>query len=247
VLYLDADEFVDPSAERPSAERRGGTWLRDTLAAMPADVPAVRLRLVHYIDSVEDDAADLLVPRRMRWRAREPSNTPKVFVRGGLGSGVTIEPGNHAANLLGARLPDVAVPLLLAHYPRRSGWHDLGKSGIGWLKTLAAGQGQEAALRNGHYRAPFETVRDRPATLLDNPAYRHLPVDRATMVDARLAYAGGPLRHTEAEDPAMRALTLALRYAEALARQHGRLVDAMPAARDLVAEWNGARDMVFES
>ena len=90
-------------------------------------------------------------------------------------------------------------------------------------------------------------MRDRPATLLDNPAYRHLPVDRATMVDARLAYAGGPLRHTEAEDPAMRALTLALRYAEALARQHGRLVDAMPAARDLVAEWNGARDMVFES
>ena len=241
VLYLDADEFVDPSAER-----RGGTWLRDTLGAMPAGVPAVQLRLVHYIDSAEDDAADLLVPRRMRWRMREPSDTPKVFVRGGLGADVTIEPGNHAANLSGARLPDVPVPLSLAHYPRRSGWHDVGKSGIGWLKILAAGQGQEVLLRSGHYRAPFETVRDRPAALLDNPAYRHLPVDRATMVDQPLAYAGGPLRHTVAEDPAMRALTLALRYAEALARQHGRLVDAVPAARQLVAEENAEREMMFE-
>ena len=240
VLYLDADEFVDPSAAR-----RGGAWLRDTLAVMPAEASAVRLRLGRYIDSDEDDAADLLVPRRMRWRSREPSDTPKVFVRGGLGSGVTIEPGNHAANRDGARLPDVPVPLLLAHYPRRSGWHDLSKSGIGWLKTLAAGQGQEAALRNGHYRAPFETVRDRPATLLANPAYRHLPVDRATMVDVPLAYAGGSLRHTVAEDPAMRALTLALRYAEALARQHGRLIDALPAARELVADWNGARETLF--
>ena len=246
VMFLDADEFVDPS--QMSMERQaGGVWLREVLASMPPGVPTVQLRLVNYVDSAEDVATDLLVPRRMRWRMREPSETPKVFVRGNLGPGVTVEPGNHAANLDGKRLPDYLVRLLLAHYPRRSGWHDLCKSGIGWLKTLAAGQGQEAALRNGHYREPFEILRDRPASLLNQSSYRHKPIDRATMRDSRLAYAGGPLRHTQAEEPAMRSLTLALRYAEALARQHGRLLDEVAEVRELVAGWNGARETLFET
>lgn len=243
VLFLDADEFVDPTP-LPDAARAAPRWLAATLAALPNDCVAADLQMFSYIDSDEDDAAEPCVPRRLRWR-RRPADLSKVFVRGRLVGPVTVEPGNHAANLRGERLPMTRIAPMLAHYGRRSGWHDLSKSATGWLKVLAAERTQERQARNGHYRAPFEHLRDHAGWIVHEPSYRHLPVDRATMTEQPLPYDGGSLCHTRIEDPAMRALMLAVRYTEALARQHGRLIDESTEARALVGLWNAERRLLM--
>lgn len=46
-------------------------------------------------------------------------------------------------------------------------------------------------------------------------------------------------------DPAMKTLSLALHYAEQLARQHGALQDRSPEAKQLVNRWNAERKFLF--
>lgn len=234
VAFLDVDEFIVA----------GGDGLAASLAV--AGAPAVMLPLVHYFDTMDDDPTELVIPRRMRWRAREIPLVPKVFVRGGFGARCAVAPGNHGASVDGVALPQFSLAgAALAHFPRRSGWHDLQKSGIGWLKVLAAGGLAEQAGYSAHYRVPFERLRDAPASLLREPAYLAQPVDPARMVCDPIDYRGGELRHTAPSDPAMRALAAALHHAEALARAHGRLLDESAEARGLVARWNGERGFLF--
>lgn len=238
VAFLDVDEFI------VAGEDGLAPLLAPLLAAAPA--PAVALPLVNYHDTADDDPAELVIPRRLRWRARQMPPVPKVIVRGGFGARCAIAPGNHGASVDGVALPHVGLPgASLAHYPRRSGWHDLQKSAIGWLKVLAAGGHAAQAGYSAHYRVPFERLRDAPASLLREPAYLAQPVDPARMVLDPIAYRGGELRHTVPSDPAMRALAAALHHAEALARAHGRLLDESAEARGLVARWNGERNFLF--
>ncbi|SIR15881.1 MULTISPECIES: glycosyltransferase family 2 protein [Acidiphilium] len=236
VVFLDADEFIT-TTDAP---------LADLLAARPVQDRAVAVPLVHYFDTVEDDAAELIVPVRLRWRVRVPTGVTKMIVRGGLGTRITIDAGNHGGTLDGRPVPTPrAHTVALAHYPRRSGWHDMQKSAIGWLKVLAAGQATVDQGRSAHYRAPFERMRDAPGTLLVNTGYLAPPVDHEGAILAPITYRGGPLRYTKANDPARKAFMLALHYAEQLARQHGTLQDRSPEARQIVTAWNAERRFLF--
>lgn len=235
VVFLDADEFLLLPP---------GVTLATILGAQAAH--AVEVRLIHYYETPEDDAAELIIPLRMIWRMIAPTGVLKTCARGGYGPRMVIDAGNHGAFLDGKPLGASPEPrVTLAHYPRRNGWQNLQKSAIGWLKVLAAGQPALAAHRSTHYRAPFESLRDHPDKLLANPLYLRPGVDRTLMREEPLAYRGGPLRHTIATDPAMHAFTLGLRYAEQLARQHGRLLDSSTEARNLVEAWNGGRKFLF--
>ncbi len=235
VVFLDADEFLN----LPPA-----VTLAAVLGAQAAN--AVEIKLIHYYETPEDDTAELIIPLRLRWRMIPPTNVLKTGLRGGYGPRIVIDAGNHGAYLDGKPLGASPEPrLTLAHYPRRNGWQNLQKIATGWLKVLAAGQPAIAANRSTHYRSPFETLRDKPHELLGNPLYLQPGVDRTLMREEPLAYRGGPLRHTAAVDPAFHAFTLGLRYAEQLARQHGRLLDQSTEARNLVEAWNGGRKFLF--
>ncbi|WP_319614195.1 glycosyltransferase family 2 protein [Acidiphilium acidophilum] len=236
VVFLDADEFITTTSG-PLLER---------LNARSAQDLAITVPLVHYFDTVEDDAAEPIVPIRMRWRARGETGVAKMFIRGGLGTRVSIDAGNHGGILDGRPVPTPhEYQVALAHYPRRSGWHDMQKYVIGWLKVLAAGQAAIGADRSSHYRSPFQTLRDKPSELVFNTGYIAPPVDHAIAILAPITYLGGDLRYTAVSDPGMKTLSLALHYAEQLARQHGALQDRSPEAKQLVNRWNAERKFLF--
>lgn len=236
IAFLDVDEFISCDDNR----------LAITLGRRPTAGPALMVRLVHYFDTAEDDNSDQLVPRRMRWRLKDDLDIFKVIVRGGIGGVVSIDAGNHGGTLAGTPFPHLPEPRIeLAHYPRRSGWHGLQKTVVGWLKVLAAG---EEAVQRGysqHYRSEFETLRERSGTLLRNPDYFAQPVNHETMKAEPLDYRGSPLRYTEAVDPMLRAVRNGLCYAEMLARRHGALLDHATGARELVERWNAERKFLF--
>ncbi len=235
VVFLDADEFLSLPAK---------ATLATILSAQAAN--AVEATLLHYYETDDDDAAQPIVPARMRWRMIAPTGVSKLFLRGGFGARAIIDAGNHGAFLDGKPMPAAPEPrLALAHYPARDGWQNLQKITIGWLKVLAAGQPALGAGRSQHYLSPFETLRDKPHELLGNPLFMQPKLNRTIMEERPLDYRGGALRHTGATDPALRALQLALRHAEQLARQHGRLLDQSAEARRLVDGWNSARKFLF--
>ena len=225
VLMLDADEFVD--------QRRAAGGLRARLASTPADQGVLQLLTAAYFPTPADDAADLLVPRRIRRREPELQANPKVVVRGALAArNVTIAPGSHAALYDGNTVAAFVAPdLALAHYQRRSAWQQMAKNAIGRLKVIAAGR---AAMENNwsvHYNQLFETLRDRPAALLRNPGFLHPGAPPGGLVDDPLQYLGGDLRHTRHDDPAMKAVATLAAFGEALAAQHAHLLDSNEGAR----------------
>lgn len=236
VIFLDADEFITTSASSLPA----------LLAGRPAQDRAVEVPLIHYFDTAEDDMSEAIVPARLRWRLRAETGVTKMFIRGGLGTRITIDAGNHGGMLDGRPVPTPREHhAALAHYPRRSGWHDMQKYTIGWLKVLAAGQAAVDAGRSSHYRSPFQTLRDKPHELVRNPGYLSPAVDRAIALDDPICYRGGRLRYTAPGDPALKALTMGLRYAEQLARSHGALQDQSAEARRLTGQANAERKFLF--
>lgn len=235
VVCLDTDEFVSTQAS-----------LADRLAGRHRHDQAVTVPLVHYFDTPEDDAAEPIVPVRMRWRQRAATGVVKLILRGGLGTRVTIDAGSHGAMLDGRTMSAAAEhEVAYAHYPRRNGWQNLQKSALGWLKVLAAG---EVAVREGrasHYRTPFEILRDKPDELIGNLGYLRPGLDRTIAEPAPIAYRGAPLRYTPKSDPALKAFQLALRYAEQLARSHGALLDRSGEARRIAEAGNAERRFLF--
>ena len=228
VVFLDADEFLSLPATATLAE---------VLAGQAAK--AVEATLLHYEQTDQEDPNEPIAPVRMRWRRIAPTGVAKLCLRGGFGARAIIDAGNHGAFLDGRAMAAAPEPRLrLAHYPSRNGWQNLQKIAVGWLKVLAAGQPALAAGRSRHYLSPFETLRG-------NPQYLQPKLDRAVLEERPLDYRGGALRHTVSAEPAPRALELALRYAEQLARQHGRLLDQSAEARRLVDGWNSTRKFLF--
>jgi len=231
VVFLDADEFVATP---------GGAPLRGFLTGT-----AHTVELVNYGQTERDDPDELIVPCRQRHRWAGNTKVEKLILRAGQ-PGVTIGAGNHWAFAGRQKLPSTPLAeVTLAHYPRRSGWQILQKMAAGWLKAEAAGQAVLGARHSAHYRSPFETLRDKPHELLLNPHFfaYELPMEQA--VEAPLAYLGGKLRYTTPADPAMKAASSFLHFAERLAVQHGRLLDASPEARALVDAANTQRRFLF--
>lgn len=235
IVFLDADEFIDTAGSL--AERLAGRHRHDQ---------AVTVALVHYFDTPEDDPSDPIVPTRMQWRLRAATGVVKLIVRSGLGTRITIDAGNHGATLDGRTLPaPMEHNVAYAHYPRRSGWQNLQKITIGWLKVLAAGEAAVGAGRSRHYRSPFETLRDRPQDLIGNPAYLAPGIDASIAARAPIIYRGGALRYTTTADPALKAFELGMRYAEQLARSHGALLDRSAEARHIAETGNAVKKFLF--
>jgi hypothetical protein len=235
IAPLDTDEFVMLDGE---------TGLATLLEKQKHQ--AVMVDLVNFYETPEDDATELVVPLRQRWRQTAPASTSKMILRAGLGTRLIIDAGNHGGLLDGKALPTVALPgVSLAHYPRRNGFQNVQKCAIGWLKVLAGGQTEISSGHAAHYQVPFEALRDDAAALIGNPLYLRPGVDRTIMIEAPLRYEGGALRYTAAHDGAYKALEVGLRYVEQLARQHGRLVDESPEARRLVETRNSVRKFLF--
>ena len=231
VLCLDADEFID--------DRGVAGGLTAALAAMLAqDVPCLTVPLVNYEASLDDDAGEGIVPRRMRRRG-EVSAHGKVFVQGRV-AGAEIGDGNHFAAVGGARLLASPVPgLRLAHYPHRSPYQRAGKCVKGWAKVLASGQAVVARGTNRHYRGLFEIVRDKPQDYFRRGRFMNLRDNAALAIDP-IDYRGGPLRHSGRTDEAMRAVRSMTGYLEELALRHGRLIEECPEARARIEAWNRA-------
>jgi hypothetical protein len=224
VLMLDADEFID--------QRAAAGGLRGVLAGLPAEQAVLRVRTAAYHPMPEDDAAELVVPRRIRSREPELQQVAKVIARGGLANwGVAIGAGSHYVLRDGQRVAStMAENLAIAHYQRRSPFQQIAKNAIGRLKVIAAGQTAEAGA-SAHYNQVFEALRDDPASLVRNPAFLVPGPPKGGLIDDPIEYLGGPLRHTEPADPLLKALSSLAAYGEALANQHARLVDANEGVR----------------
>jgi len=233
VLFLDCDEFLD--------ERRVAGGLRARLAETNPNDTCLHLPMVAYHPMPQDDPAEPIVPRRIRKREVKFADLCKLCMRGALAAhGVRIGAGNHAAVLQGRILAArIAADLPLAHYDRRSAWQALTKAVIGRLKTLTGGRVTKQDGINAHYTSTFESLRDNPESLLLDPGFLSYSPPSDSVVDDPIAYAGAALRYTVPTDPMMKAVSVIAAYAEALAQQQGRLIDAdgcVP-VRTLVEQW----------
>lgn len=225
VLMLDCDEFID--------QRRAAGGLRGVLAGLPPEQEVLGLPTAAYHATPDDDAADLVVPRRIRRREAELQQHAKIILRGALAAqNVGIDAGNHAAFRDGQRLPaPMAADLALAHFPHRSPWQMVAKNVIGRLKVIAAGQVAADNSWSVHYKGRFETIRDDPAALLRNPRFLTPGAPRGGLVEDPVGYLGGELHHTLPGDPVMKAVAGLAAFGETLARQHAYLLDSNEGVR----------------
>jgi hypothetical protein len=225
VTMLDCDEFVD--------ERRAGGGLRGVLAALSPEQGVLGLPIAAYHPMPDDDAAELLVPRRIRRREPELQRYAKIVLPGQLAAQhVSIAAGSHTAIREGRYLPaPLATDLALAHFQRRSPWQLVSKNVLGRLKVIAAGQIGAEHNWAAHYNKVFETIRDDPAALLRNPGFLSPGAPETGLIEDPIDYRGGDLRHTLPGDPAMKAVATLAAFGEALAAQHARLLDTNEGAR----------------
>ncbi len=231
VLMLDCDEFVD--------QRGAEGGLRAVLEALPPEQGVLHLPTVPYYVTAGDDAAELLVPRRIRHREPQPQPNPKVVARGALAlQNVTVAAGSHGVVQNGRYLPaPTATGVRLAHYERRSSAQLVAKHVIGRLKTIAAGQTATDNKWATHYNRIFETTRDDPAATVGNPGLL-AAMTPAGLIEDPIDYLGGALRHTVAADPALKAAASLAAFGEALASQHARLLDTNEGARLQAHNWS---------
>jgi hypothetical protein len=232
VLMLDCDEFVD--------QRRMAGDLRARLAALRPEQSVLGLPVSAFHPLPSDNAADLLVPRRIRWRERERRPEPKIVLRGALAApNVSVAAGNHAAMRDGQLIPmTLADDLELAHFPHRSPWQQAAKSAIGRLKVIAAGLEMAAGNVSNHYNADFDRIRNDPASLLRDAGLLSPGAPETGLVEDPIDYQGGELRHTVAGDPMTKAIAAMAAFGETLATQHARLLDTNEGARLQVHNWS---------
>ncbi len=219
VLFLDTDEFVDT--------RQAGKSFTELIAAVPEETDCLGLPSLTYFDLAHDDPEELIVPQRMGSRERTPQEpVSKLFVRGRLAdAGVIIDAGQHRALLGGEPIaPYTGHGMVLGHYYRRSAWQEMGKSVLGYLKVVAGPQEERDKNRSAHYRGVFTKLRDEPEDLFDQ-AFLHPSYAERDMIDDPSPYLGGPLRYTQASDPAMKVVRVLLTYAEQLAQSHAGFID----------------------
>jgi hypothetical protein len=194
--------------------------------------------------TARDSPNEINIPLRITYR-RAPSEACKVIVRGGLEvEAVWIRHGAHAVIYRGAFARGLLEPRLwLAHYSVRSGYQHMVKFVRGYNKVLAAGEVEIVNETAWHYRAPFALLRDHPEALLNR---EHLsPKSEEGLVKDAIRYAGRPLRYSLRRAEAMHAVRCLMGYVEQLSRQHGRLMDEVPAAREQVRGWEAGFKQVI--
>lgn len=240
VCFLDADEFVTSDGIFVRERAIPNPELPRILSDMPDAVPLYQIRLVNYIETPDDNQQEPLVTARLRWRFRQPHDVIKVFVRGGLGKdGLEVDPGNHGA-IIGGRRGDAHDDprMVLAHYPRRSGWHQISKYVNGWLKIIASGEKAVQQRWSIHYKGAFEAFRRRGGELLLDAHFMQPSRDSELHVLEPLHYLGGPLAYTRLVSPEIKAIMSLSSFAEDLARQHGKLLDEVPGVEAAIRRWN---------
>ena len=240
VVFLDADEFID-DRQAPG----GLAGLLATCDAAEAPPMQVLVDLTDYIAIVHDVEGEVCVPRRIQWRAERWGNHKTIVsTRAGV-AGIAIAPGGHGAHRAGTETllePAVIEPLLThAHYGERNSWQWMVKLVRGWVKVLASGEANERLGRSTHYRDGFELLRDDPGAIFHNAQVMGFKNERPGLVHDPIDYRGGELRYFRSEEPSMRAARLLTGFVEDLARRHGRLLDAVPAARALEEELDQPR------
>jgi hypothetical protein len=210
------------------------------LQSMEADSVQGLIEMTNYHPAESDDASDLLVPRRVRMRDRYPIKVFKCVARGGLHSDtLAIEPGNHGVMFSGQRQKGVNFPsLLLAHYGKRSPVRLLVKAVIGRLKVVAAGQAEVKSGRSSHYTSFMEKMLHDPSALLKNANFMENRNGGQDIVEDRIDYRGTPLRYTARGDDTDKSIRILAQYCQALAENHGRILDSQPMLRQEVNAWN---------
>ena len=233
VLCLDADEFIDDRALEGGLVEE----LR-RLAREEPDVACLRMELIEYRCTPEDDAGETIVPLRIR-NCRDRFGVTKVFLHKALATpDVSVSGGNHFAQRDGQVIESRSEPRLqLAHFPERSCYQLAAKWIKGWAKVLAAGPDLVALGPSSHYRGPFSVLRDEPQSLLRDAGFLRLQQNQPLTFDP-IDYRGGALRYTVAADPTMHAARALIGYLEDLATRHGQLIAEIPEARRKVESWN---------
>jgi hypothetical protein len=190
------------------------------------------------------------VPRRQRYRCLSPGHIGHVFPRACLAAqGAQVAMGNHWVGVHGRPVETATMPQLrLAHYPARSGWQYFAKALVGRMKVLAAGQAEVKAGTAVHYGGLIENLWTHPEWLFVDQSFLHGRAPEwveGGVVEDPIAYLGGKLRYTEAEDAPHQALRSAVSYALHLAERHGELLDALPEARSLSDQKDSAYQQVL--
>jgi hypothetical protein len=80
-------------------------------------------------------------------------------------------------------------------------------------------------------------LRDSPQDLLQSAWLHEFNRSAESMTFDPITYHGGPLRFTQPMDEGMRAVRSLVGYLELLSREHGRLLDECPGAREMSAQW----------
>ncbi|CAO4193250.1 glycosyltransferase family 2 protein [Methylorubrum extorquens] len=238
VLCLDADEFLDDRAVE-----EGLNGILERLTEDPSGSSAVLVPLLDYHWTVHDDPNEVVPPLRIQHRT-DHIPTRKVFVQGNLAD-VVIENGSHGASVRDVPVPTIAIPgLRLAHFPQRSPYQLVTKFMRGWAKVLAAGEGEVRRGTSEHYRGSYERFLDRPEQHLRDPV-NLTPLTGERLIHDPVAYRGSPIRYTQKMDEPIRCIRNMVGYLDALAQQHGRLIDTVPQARAQTKAWNRAVERVL--
>lgn len=225
VVFFDADEFIDARLAK------GG--LREYLGSLPADWDGIYVPLVNYIAAASDNAAELVVPKRMVWRHKHPPAIYKLIVR--TRHNVSVSAGNHNAWSSEKKLEiHRQENVLFAHFYRRSDWHELYKSVIGRLKVLAAGQRELSKGTSCHYIQNFNAILEKPDRVINNSSFSIITPDPKTMEINPIVYLGGGLRYTKKTDYKMKFISMILKYGCELAGEVGHLMDTNVAVRERI-------------
>lgn len=225
VLFLNAEDFIDT---------RGTGDLRDFLAAASDEAYAVSIPVFDYEAEAAETADETNPVRRLVRRALEPAGR-RILVRGVLDSSrVALGPGCSELLLDGSGYAaPVEDRLAIARFAYRSPYQYAGRSVIARLKTLAAGELDEARDHSRHDDEVYDAIRAYPGEWFASAlAYRRQLRDAAHLVTDPLPYLGEELRYTRSEYNEWRALRQAVGHVESLASTLGAIIDRNEAIRE---------------
>jgi len=176
VINSDADEFWWPDSGN----------LKDTLAAVPDNIEAVRVERTNFIPPAETSplsfAAAMTVRERQSFNALGQPLPPKLCHRGL--AEVVVSQGNHDAYVQGRPLTATSAPLAILHYPVRS--YDqfankIAKGGAAYQRNTELPEGVgatwrrlHAQLARGELRAAFDAQTLSDAEIADGLAQGRL-------------------------------------------------------------------------
>ncbi|WP_162561188.1 glycosyltransferase family 2 protein [Methylobacterium terrae] len=242
VVFLDADEFLD--------DRHLGMSFHQYFEALSrSDRPAhcVKVPMVNYQYTRQDDKGEVIVPRRMI-RRHAPSDTCKVIVSAKIRhDDILIDNGSHHVFCRGSEVREAITEnsIWLAHFSERSPFQLVVKFVRGWAKVLAAGESVIETGASSHYRGPFHMLRDNPESLLRSEWFMTHKNEHPDLVEDPMRYHGGELRYTKSPDDEMLAVRSLMGYLTDLADQHGRLIDSSASVRQLVEQWGSRHDRIL--